>query len=451
MKEAQILIIEYDAVFAEMVQFQLSTSGISLENIISIDSIGEAKEIRKYQEPDVILLDLNITDSSGVETYDSIKNLFPLASVIVLSGMDDESIALEIVSKGGQDYVLKGDLNAQILNKTIKYGLLRRQLSIKVQKSERKFKDVFNKSPLPIIQLMGEDMTIELVNNATKALYHLSDQDLMGRQLTSFNTGGSKDDVITPKGGRFVQLTGDDTQITVDIEISQIESDSGSIEFMALIIDRTKELEFEKRKFDIISHAEESEKKKIARELHDGLGQQMVLLNLLFQNLEAKEEQKENYNELGNLLQSCIREVKEIAYNLLPPELEAGFINAMERFAHRINAIGEIEFRLDMDESIIESDMQSIDNFNLYRIIQELFNNTLKHANANVFIFNMSKDENENISITISDDGDGFDIDNVEHGLGLANIKYRMNMSGISGDFKSEIGVGTKVNLKFNS
>ena len=100
--------------------------------------------------------------------------------MIVLSGMDDESIALEIVSKGGQDYVLKGDLNAQILNKTIKYGLLRRQLSIKVQKSERKFKDVFNKSPLPIIQLVGEDMTIELVNNATKALYHLSDQDLMG-------------------------------------------------------------------------------------------------------------------------------------------------------------------------------------------------------------------------------------------------------------------------------
>ena len=57
MNEAQILIIEDDAVFAEMVQFQLSTSGISLENIISIDSIGEAKEIRKYQEPDVILYD----------------------------------------------------------------------------------------------------------------------------------------------------------------------------------------------------------------------------------------------------------------------------------------------------------------------------------------------------------------------------------------------------------
>ena len=163
MEVAQILIIEDDQVFAEMVQFQLSTSGIALENIISIDSISEAKEIKKYQEPDVILLDLNITDSSGVETYDTIYKLFPLASIIVLSGMDDESIALEIVSKGGQDYVLKGDLNAQVLNKTIKYGLLRRKLSSDIQKSERKFKGVFNKSPLPIIQLVGEEMNMTLI------------------------------------------------------------------------------------------------------------------------------------------------------------------------------------------------------------------------------------------------------------------------------------------------
>ena len=176
----------------------------------------------------------------------------------------------------------------------------------------------------------------------------------------------------------------------------------------------------------------------------------MVLLNLLFQNLHVNEEQKSNYNELGNLLQSCIREVKEIAYNLLPPELEAGFINAMERFAHRINAIGEIEFRLEMDDSIEESDMHSIDNFNLYRIIQELFNNTIKHANASIFTIEMTKDQKGNISIIINDNGDGFDMDNVEHGLGLANIKYRMNMSGISGNFQSDIGKGTRVDLKFN-
>jgi PAS domain S-box-containing protein len=450
MNEAQILIIEDDTVFAEMVQFQLSTSGISLENIISIDSIGEAKEIRKLQEPDVILLDLNITDSSGINTYDSISRLFPLASIIVLSGMDDESIALEIVSKGGQDYVLKGDLNAQILNKTIKYGLLRRQLSIKVQKSERKFKDVFNKSPLPIVHLVGDDFTIELVNNAAIDLYKVEREALIGKKITVFNTGSDEEKTITKNGGRFTHATGDGSEIIVDIEISQIESDSNQMEFIALIIDRTKELEFEKRKFDIISQAEESEKKKIARELHDGLGQQMVLLNLLFQNFQPGEEQKNNYKDLGNLLQSCIREVKEIAYNLLPPELEKGFINALERFSHRINSIGEIEFKLEIDESIDESNLEFIDNFNLYRIIQELFNNSLKHANASVFILKMQKEESGKIAIDVSDNGDGFDIDKVNHGLGLANINYRMNMSGIKGEFNSEIGKGTKVSLKFD-
>ncbi len=199
MEQAQILIIEDDQVFSEMVQFQLSTSGISLENIIAIDSIEEAKKIKKIQEPDVILLDLNITDSSGVDTYDSINGLYPLASVIVLSGMDDESIALEIVSKGGQDYVLKGDLNAQILDRTIKYGLLRRKLSIEVQKSERKFKDVFNKSPLPIIQLIGKEMNVEMINDAARGLYKLSDSDLLNKPLCSLNSGKDKDRVLGPE------------------------------------------------------------------------------------------------------------------------------------------------------------------------------------------------------------------------------------------------------------
>ena len=114
MLSAQILIVEDDFAFAEMVKFQLTTTEIQSENIISVDSISEAKETRSYLEPDVILLDLNIKDSNGVETYEKIFDLFPLASVIVLSGMDDEAIALEIVSKGGQDYVLKSNLNAQL-------------------------------------------------------------------------------------------------------------------------------------------------------------------------------------------------------------------------------------------------------------------------------------------------------------------------------------------------
>ena len=62
--------------------------------------------------------------------------------------------------------------------------------------------------------------------------------------------------------------------------------------------------------------------------------------------------------------------MKEIAYNLLPPELEKGFINAMERFAHRINSIGEIKFQFNKEDGIIEADLNDIDKFNLYQLFR---------------------------------------------------------------------------------
>ena len=252
------------------------------------------------------------------------------------------------------------------------------------------------------------------------------------------------------KGGRFTQLTSDNEEIIVDIVINEIESDTDETEYIALIIDKTKELEFEKHKFDLISQAEESEKKKIARELHDGLGQQMVLLNLLFQNFNPTEGQKENFKDLENLLQNCIREVKEIAYNLLPPELEKGFLNAIERLAHRISSIGQIQFVIDIEDEIQEDDLNHVDKFNLYRIIQELFNNSLKHAKATEFTIRVKK-HNGGILIMAMDNGIGFEIDEVEKGLGIENIQYRMNMAGIEGRFESSKNQGTSVTMQLRS
>jgi signal transduction histidine kinase len=448
MENAQILIVEDDLSFAENVKFQLSTSEIKSDNIISVTSIAEVIEVRDFQEPDVILLDLNIEDSSGVETYEKVFNIFPLASVIVLSGMDDESIALEIVSKGGQDYVIKSALNAKVLERTIKYGLLRRELTQKVRKSEMKFKDVFNKSPLPIIQLIGLDLQTGLINDAAQKLYNASPKELTKRPFSNFNA--DKSQKITADGGRFIQLTNDGEEIIVDIVINEIEPDTDQLEYIALIIDKTKELEFEKRKFEVVSQAEESEKKKIARELHDGLGQQMVLLNLLFQNFNPSDAQKESFNDLQNLLQNCIREVKDIAYNLLPPELEKGFLNAIERFAHRISSIGKIQFVIDIEEGIQEQDLNSVDKFNLYRIIQELFNNSLKHAEASEFSISLRRIDG-GIELKAMDNGVGFEMEAIQKGLGIENIQYRMNMAGIKGTFNSIRGKGTSITMNLKS
>ncbi|MFM7683983.1 MAG: response regulator [Bacteroidota bacterium] len=445
MDAANILIVEDDQIFADLVQFQLSTIGYQWEDIISVPSLKEAEEVKQELEPDVILLDLNILDSNGVKTYDSINELFPNASIVVLSGMDDQSIALEIVSKGGQDYLLKSGVNPQILEKAIKYGLLRRSFRSQLANSEKRYKDLFNKSPMPMVQLTGEDLIITMVNNALVELYGFSSQDIIGKSIYSFNKNPEnrfKDQTTR----RFTHVDSKGEEITVDVILNRLNNENH--EFIALIVNKTEELQFEKNKFDIINQAEESEKKKIARELHDGLGQQLVLLNLLFQNVNPPEKQVSQFKDISGLIQNTIREVKEIAYNLLPPELDKGFINGIDRFANRINTLGQLDFELEISPDLSEADLGEVDRFNLYRIVQEVINNAIKHAKASKIVFRLKR-EDKGMFIEIEDNGVGFDQEKVKFGLGLQNIQYRMKMSKIKGDVVSEIGKGTKIILWF--
>ena len=445
MDKTIVLIVEDDLSYSDLVQIQLSSIGCSATNIISIQSIEEAKEVKNELDPDVILLDLNILDSGGLSTYEKINDIFPESSVIVLSGMDDQNLALEIVAKGGQDYILKSDVKPQILEKTINYGMLRKSMIKKIAFSEKRYRELFERSPLPMFQLTGKELNISMANPAAIKLYGYQSDFLLNNTIQILNPKHSIE-VIDNIPIRLNHYTKSTKELTVDLIFNKLNDSEN--EYIVLVIDRTQELEFERNKFAVISQAEEGEKKKIARELHDGLGQQMVLLNLLYQNFQPSDNQHDSYKDIGNLLQSCIREVKEIAYNLLPPELEKGFLNAMDRFANRINNIGTVEFNMDIDESISENDFVGVDTFNLYRLIQEVINNALKHSKTKELLFSISKMD-KIVNIAISDFGVGFDLEKVEEGLGIQNVYYRMKMANIKGEIKSEIGKGTTVLLNF--
>ena len=452
MDTTQILVIEDDLTYSELVQFQLSYVGFSLHNIIAVQSIKETREVALEFIPDVILLDLNILDSNGIETYDAVIQIFPHSSVVVLSGMDDQSLALQIVSRGAQDYILKSDVKPQVLEKTIKYGVLRRKLKEDLEISEKKYRDVFYKSPMPMFKLRGKNLEIIMANQAAHDLYEVPQGGFDELSIYEFNSIGNTPftdlEINSSFKKEFVQETLNGKEIIVDVILNKLDS-SSDIEFITQVIDRTDEIVFERRKNEVISQAEEEEKKKIARELHDGLGQNMVLLNLLFQSLKPSVEQEGQYVEVSNLLQSCIRELKEIAYSLLPPELENGFINAINRFSNRINTLGKINFIVDIEDGFLESDLGSIDKFNLYRIVQEFINNSIKHAQAQTLTFEMYKTESD-IVIVVSDDGIGFEMEKVEKGLGIQNLHHRMKMSAIKGRLESSPNKGSRLTIQIN-
>jgi signal transduction histidine kinase len=174
-----------------------------------------------------------------------------------------------------------------------------------------------------------------------------------------------------------------------------------------------------------------------------------VLLNLLLQNITPTPSEAGALDQIKQLLQGSIQELREMAYNLLPPALEKGFLNALERFAHRINATGKMTLTLSIDDQINEESFVNVDRFNLYRIVQEVLNNALKHSKASEITIEIHPIKGSKINLKVVDNGIGFDTDRMSEGLGMQNMKHRMDMAGIKGSISSEKGRGVIVELMF--
>ncbi|GGD72430.1 hypothetical protein GCM10011514_40680 [Emticicia aquatilis] len=194
-----------------------------------------------------------------------------------------------------------------------------------------------------------------------------------------------------------------------------------------------------------VLEAEERERIRIARDLHDGIGQTLAAARMTLGNFmsQKKIESPEMHNSL-DLLEDSIKEIREISHNMMPSSLtKFGLSSALKQFTNKINAAGKLEIELQIvgfkerfDEKI---------ELMLYRIVQEIISNIIKHAEAKKVNIELVRHDDELILI-IEDDGCGFDTANTEnHGIGLKNIATRVEYLNGNVNFDSSIGRGTSV------
>lgn len=210
----------------------------------------------------------------------------------------------------------------------------------------------------------------------------------------------------------------------------------------------------EKMFLNAIIQTEERERKRFAKDLHDGLGpllssvkMSVSSLNHMKQNI-ASREIVEN-TEL--VIDEAIKSLKEISDNLSPHVLNNfGLVRALTNFTNKINVAKTIHIRFESDlkDERFDSNVEVV----LYRVICELINNTIKHAHAKKVDISMNKD-GQYISIVYKDDGKGFDVSTVIEqpagsGMGFSNIYSRIN--SLKGEIKieSEQKRGTLVTIK---
>jgi signal transduction histidine kinase/tetratricopeptide (TPR) repeat protein len=220
---------------------------------------------------------------------------------------------------------------------------------------------------------------------------------------------------------------------------------------------RISELETEKQLMatEAVLKGEEKERSRLAKDLHDGLGGMLsgikYSFNSMKENLIMTPENQRAFERSMDMLDSSIKEMRRVAHNMMPESLvKFGLDTALKDFCHDINQSGALKVNY---QSIGLSDMQldQTTAITVYRIVQELINNTMKHAAAKSAIVQVSV-SGKQLSVTVEDDGKGFDTAIIKRaeGIGWSNIQHRVDFLKGRLDVDSQPGKGTSVQIEFD-
>ena len=195
--------------------------------------------------------------------------------------------------------------------------------------------------------------------------------------------------------------------------------------------------------------AEENERRRIAADLHDGVGQIMSAAKMNLSAFENElpfrdEKQKISFEKIIDLVDESCKEIRSVSHQMMPNALlKSGLASAIKEFIDKLdNRILKVNLHTEGLNDRLESNVETI----LYRIIQECVNNVIKHSGANTLDISLIKDD-DGLSATIEDNGKGFDIRSKDHieGIGLKNIYSRVSFLKGTVDFDSSPGNGTLV------
>ena len=200
------------------------------------------------------------------------------------------------------------------------------------------------------------------------------------------------------------------------------------------------EISHQKEMLKSIIITQEKERKRIAQDLHDDISSKLNVINLNANLLKDGELNAEEYLTVNNSIleatDKTLESARKIAHNLLPPILEKfGLKAALEELADSFSNSRKINITYNLDYP--KEYLSKQNELHLFRIVQELINNSVRHGKAKSSVIDISN-KNRNLLFTYSDSGVGFNVDDKKHqkGLGMKNIESRVAL--LNGNYKIE-------------
>ncbi len=222
-----ILIIEDNSGDLYLIEEIMLRTNLKINRLQSCKTMHEAKQILKENWIDLIFLDIFLPDVSGVSAFQNLDPRSTSAAIIVLTGLQDETIAMEALKHGVQDYLVKGEFDEKLLEKSVRYAVERKSNEETLQQSKERYKILFEGNPIPMWAFDMETYQIVMVNNAAVNHYGYSMNEFSTMTIMDLRPPEEKDILIKylntnnknqiNKSGEWRHLKKDGTLIDVEI------------------------------------------------------------------------------------------------------------------------------------------------------------------------------------------------------------------------------------------
>lgn len=463
MSKAGILIVEDSFIVAFHLQKTLESEGYA---VMGTETSGEAAlALLEKQKPDLILMDIMLAGRlDGVETARTIKSRYNLPVIFITALTDKETIQRAKITEP-YGYLTKPFEDREVFT-VIEMALYKHDIELKLRKSEEKYFATV-KSISDAVLIIDEQYRITYMNPSAEATIGCRLNEVQGKSLLNvfvLKNSNTEEFPVNPlqcvlNQGRTNSLAPDLTLVSRngherpigEGSMSPVINERGK--FIGLVIifkDLSDKVahekllkEFDKNHLAALMEGQEQERSRIARDLHDGLGQ---MLNAIKMNINLLGQNDPKLNSLYHQIDEAIQESIRISENLLPSKLkDFDLSTCLRSLCNSISKSADIPVSFESFGNARY--IEQAQKINFYRIAQEAINNALKHAQADSISVLLNED-GDKIELTIEDDGKGFEknstYDQSQH-HGLVNMRERAAIMGGKLTIESDTERGTLI------
>ncbi len=215
MTPIKVLLVEDNPGDVRLLREFLSDITSAQFHIKPVERIDEALTFLKQESFDVILLDLSLPDSQGLDTFIRIHHQALAIPIIVLTGLDDETLAIRAMQEGAQDYLVKGQVSGDLLVRCMRYAIERQRAEVALRHSEERFRVALKNSPI-VVSTQDKDLHYTWVYNSSPGL---RDEEVLGKTDSDILSSSDAQRIMDIK--QRVLSTGVGTREEVSINTNQ--------------------------------------------------------------------------------------------------------------------------------------------------------------------------------------------------------------------------------------